>query len=983
MNRMNNENKPTHQPCRVIRREHSLIMHAPGFSYAINVEQELRAMEWTNHLTGRAISLGDGPELEVDVEDLEQRISITGWRGTLSQSFMSEPDRETGFIRGYFASEFDDSEWTGRTTPVPEKQCSANHYYWARTHVVLSEDNRGKTVHVVLGGVGLMDFRYMRIFINGMEVGTRIRQSRWEEPGHIELSAGDESYQHLRFGTDNVIALQLSGLMDRSKELDAIDPQQSKKMTTKAQWPFQFEQYLTVGGLYRPVTFQVVDVQVRTGTDQAEVAVRLGNAEEQIGATIRYEWNADSNMLRKYTTLHNDGKQDKRILHVRLGMYATNAVVTEGEQGFPVYVADQGYMSLEHPSGWAVGQEGHVWLKQYPGRLLGSGEQFPCMNAVIGVSEQGEARTVFKRLLSARMRRVIRKHDQALAIFEPFGGRQKEPDEKKTFGLFTQTEAYLLDNIDRMTRHDQGNGSLFDYYCVDFWHDVRGNLMHAEPQEFPNDLNLIVQKIEQNDMKLGLWIDSSMCKWSIGENPEAQCSKTTTDDYATEDPVSFCRASEPVKSMYESAFIHHIRHNRMRLLKVDNLQAICYNPHHHNHLPGIYSTEAIQQSVVGFLTMLDEECPDLFLMLYWGYRSPWWLLHADTLFESGLLMEAAHPGQAPTLYLRDSTIQAVDQGLFWCRDIPSLAKDSLGVWMSDWAWNSSIGRERWLEAMVMDMGRGNLLIQPWSDHEWLSAAEWEQMAQLIAIHKEHADCFLNSKPILGNPWNNEAYGYCCSNGERAFLALNNCTWSDATVTLRLGSELDLLDGQAWHVYRLCPDRVQLTQEATTELTFHDELVVALRPFEIVLLEIVPADLSIQPQYQVAVAASGKFTEVSRTVKVQLEQRIMQDRRSIQLIGELPATSSGGTLVATCEMFAEGEAFLLQNVGSYFKASAELDGQLLVSTPVVRDRTFEASWQAWRMEIDPSRESSRWEMSIDLLVTQPITIQCSAHYIPWR
>ena len=36
-------------------------------------------------------------------------------------------------------------------------------------------------------------------------------------------------------------------------------------------------------------------------------------------------------------------------------------------------------------------------------------------------------------------------------------------------------------------------------------------------------------------------------------------------------------------------------------------------------------------ALIEFLHALDAECPDVFLMLYWGYRSPWWLLHADTL----------------------------------------------------------------------------------------------------------------------------------------------------------------------------------------------------------------------------------------------------------------------------------------------------------------------------------------------------------------
>jgi len=86
-----------------------------------------------------------------------------------------------------------------------------------------------------------------------------------------------------------------------------------------------------------------------------------------------------------------------------------------------------------------------------------------------------------------------------------------------------------------------------------------------------------------------------------------------------------CRATEPIKSMYVDAFRYHIRENGVRCLKFDNLQSMCNNPAH-DHLPGIYSTEAIQNAVIEFLHAMDAECPDVFLILYWGHRSPWWLL---------------------------------------------------------------------------------------------------------------------------------------------------------------------------------------------------------------------------------------------------------------------------------------------------------------------------------------------------------------------
>ena len=98
------------------------------------------------------------------------------------------------------------------------------------------------------------------------------------------------------------------------------------------------------------------------------------------------------------------------------------------------------------------------------------------------------------------------------------------------------------------------------------------------------------------------------------------------------------------------------------------------------------------------------ECPDVFLMLYWGYQSPWWLLHGDTIFEFGLPgMEAKQPASQPTPYARDSAIQRTDQGTrnaITELNIPALGKDSLGVWLSTWEdWNAKMGKERWQESL--------------------------------------------------------------------------------------------------------------------------------------------------------------------------------------------------------------------------------------------------------------------------------------------
>ncbi len=568
-----------------------------------------------------------------------------------------------------------------------------------------------------------------------------------------------------------------------------------------------------------------------------DVTFEMRSEEPRLRARLTYRWDAEQPVLRKFVAITNEGAGTlERLLNVRLGDYATGARAQApvAERGFPVYVADEYFLSLAHPAGIAGVEGGKVSLRHYPGARLAPGATFTCMEAVYGVGAVGGARQAFLDHLTRRMRRTVRGHDRPYALFEPFGARPG--------GDFNETEEFVLDSIARVAQGQRDAGCRFDFYSVDFWVDFRGTLKECDPERFPNGLARIREALAGAGIAPGLWIDSSGLAWSIGGNPAVK--PCLNSDPARPETVkerswgreSFCRAAEPIRSMYSEAFRHHIRENGARLLKFDNLASDCVNPGH-DHLPGIYSTEAIYDSVIEFLHAMDQECPDVFLMLYWGYRSPWWLLHGDTLFDSGLGIEAASPSTFATPHARDSVTQKLDQAQWHASDVPALGKDSLGVWLSDWGWNSSIGKERWQEGFVMDLCRGSLLAQPWSDTPWLSPPEREQMADFLALLRARPECFRNPRFVVGSPWRAEPYGYCCTDGRRAMVAVNNCSWKEQEVTLHLGPEWGLPAGRQWDLYRWYPEPARLRDGRRA---FGETAAVLLRPFEVALFEVVPA-----------------------------------------------------------------------------------------------------------------------------------------------
>jgi len=658
----------------------------------------------------------------------------------------------------------------------------------------------------------------------------------------------------------------------------------------------QFDIGLPGGRLQTP-QLTVTKVAINAQGQAAEVAVELDAAEPPATVTVTYRWNAQQPVLRKFVTILNRGTGAwNRLLNVRLGTYKTQAKPSGAEwQGFPVYLDGQFFLTLAHPAGWAERHNEQVELRQHPGVKLAAGQRLQCMETVLGVAKSSRAQEGFIAHVQGRMRRVLRGHDGPYTIFEPFGARPN--------GNFEETEEFLLDNLDKLAEGQRQSGCHFDFYSLDFWVDVHGDLKRCDPTRFPHGLTPITERLKKLGTPLGLWIDSGGLgggAWSIGGNPAVK--SCFSDDVAK---GGLCRASEPIKSMYTEAFRHHIRQNGVRLFKFDNLLTECNNPRH-EHLPGVYSTEAIDNALIEFLHALDAECPDVLLMLYWGYRSPWWLLHADTLFDSGIGIEAASPSDQPAPYARDSITQKLDQAQWTAnQNVPPLGKDSLGVWLSNWGWNSQVGKERWESGVVMDLCRGSLLLQPWSDTPWLSPPERRQMTQFITLLKARPDCFRNSRLVVGDPRrNDEPYGYCCSGGKRAFLALNNCCWNDRLVRLELNSSWGLSDGQNWDLYRWYPEPAQLTGATAG---FRGTASIALRPFEIVLLEaVLHGQAPTLNRLFRSMPIPAAFAQPSRPVDLVVDELRKEEKRSDDAIWTMlePAqfASSGG---ATLRKLTDG------------------------------------------------------------------------------
>jgi hypothetical protein len=190
----------------------------------------------------------------------------------------------------------------------------------------------------------------------------------------------------------------------------------------------------------------------------------------------------------------------------------------------------------------------------------------------------------------------------------------------------------------------------------------------------------------------------------------------------------------------------------------------------------------------------------------------------------------------------------------------------------------------------MDICRGHALAQPWSDPDWLTPPERQQMGEFIALMKANPGCFTHARLILDDPWKDEPYGYVCSDGRKAFVAVNNGTWHDRNLALRFAADLGLPAGKAWDIYRWYPNPAKLVDR---ERAGSEQTSLSLRPFEVALLEVLPRGEapSLGKRFPEQDAAGG-FVEPSRPVEVTITSEKAERADVKRLLAERHGCAQG-------------------------------------------------------------------------------------------
>ena len=802
----------------------------------------------TNKRTGRTWRTDTRAEARLSFGASSWRRDVITWRYAPGSPQWCDPSEDVGFQQGFHRPDHNDQEWSLAEclTAADALGNVWNGFTWFRVSLPLPIESKGQQVTFGLGGYDHEDWEYYRVFVNGRQIGVRELSGRWREPAPFVLRPDDPEYSCLRFGTDNILAVQVGRL---NKLLPGTIPAESARYYYRSRI---CDQFVAVGSPVRTISeFSLTDFwpdneppiipeypdyrpnnwAAGGDRDWTWLTIWAENEAEEIRIVHHYQVRRSEPAIRKKIEIQNLSDSPRVLMDVHVEDFALDGTTTDGGQGDPVFVDDEAFSAIEHPAGVNQGLGKGIRLFHLPGKVLAPGQALMSREAIFGVTQAGDSLKGFHEYLRENGRR----RQEWVSVYDPCGitdGYMNPQDPR-----YHVTEQMVLDSIE-MLDSLRSRGITMDYYFIDVgWQDHFKDLTWLKDDNFPNGLAKILDRLDQIGVRFGLWFSTIYRPWSAGNYPDVQGCVIPNSRKGDAYDDGLCLAAEPYRTLFRDAVLHHIQENKVKGLKIDMAKYYC-NSADHDHLPGKYSVEAQMDGTLQMARHAIRACPDLFLMWYWGHHSPFWLLYGDTIQDKGLKWEAVQVASWPNPVYRSSASLGQDQYARHSKFVPPISHDSLGIWIGDTIQRNRIGTEHWRDAWILELARGSLLDQPWGNLATFDGNDVEFLAEWYAFVRHNWRLLLNAKSILGDPWNAEVYGYASGDGTHTLVTINNPGYRAARVNLRLNEEISLEPVRDGFIVRQrYRRRREIPPSAGARHPFNSEIQLDLRPFEVVVLEI--------------------------------------------------------------------------------------------------------------------------------------------------
>ncbi len=972
--------------------------------------RRLSTSGFENKLSGHTFPFSTAHEIALTFQASRHRIEIPWWTFTFGPDEADvSPDQEQGLRLGYHRPEFSEAGWGAAENLLlrglqgvrnPRGGITYDGYGWFRRWFEWPSDARAEEIVFTLGGYDQLDWNEYWIYVNGVEMGHRSSSGRWRTPGQHRIAPASPGYQALRFGSGekNLLSVRTRGY---DKHFGGLNEEVLKHYVFE---PVLVDQFISVGEPYQVVS----DFEVRklNPTDRSRISFELRSTSQPVSVSAHYE--VQGAFRRKWLEITNTGDRELLLLDAQIDDLTTSASTTEGGWGEPIFISEEAFAAIEHPAGLNQGDRGRIKLSHFPARRIAPGDSIRTHAAIFGVAPQGKALEQFVSYIQEGSPRK----KKAISLYTPYGINNQWG------GCPALADFEVLNTLDVLEKL-QRKGLKFDYFTLDQgWNDPAADLTRFAPQCYPEGPAKFVERVEALGMKFGLWFSVSGAGWSCGEYPPVAPSFSPVPGKPEEShpapllyrngyvanggvPGSLCPASEPYFSVLRDAILYHIKHNNLKFFKLDIGNYYC-NSTRHDHLPGKYSVEAIYERLIEIAAAARKAEPDVYVMWYWGLRSPFFALHGDSIFESGLFMEGSGTSWFPTLYYRDSVTLNLDQSTVFAKTIPPLLKDSLGVWLADTRWGNFMGNQRWKEGLVMDLGRGNLLFpQFWSDINLLNDREVDFLVELVALVRKNESLFLGPRKVLGDPWKNEVYGYSYFKEAHGLVFLSNCHFASRLAKLRLDGSTGFSapPGTPVSIVSHFPESRRVVPEHGSDFKAGDIADVWVRPFEVLMLEVAPASDSLALPAREIFAAQAADLGIALPLEptspagwmnaefadaARFEQQGFK-KKSSSWSCTLPSLAGDQPILAVAVRLREGniEWRYSPAVAEIVELVAHIGDQKVQLIPVPDARQYGntqkagCSWVVYKMRLNPQWSGRRLQFAVHTYLPQRIEARIDA------
>ncbi len=540
-----------------------------------------------------------------------------------------------------------------------------------------------------------------------------------------------------------------------------------------------------------------------------QLVVELASTDGNLHATWRAILHDGSPYLRQQVTF-SVGKTPipvKEIILIDIPLAAARSSGTV--DGSPV-VTDTAFFAVEHPLSINRGEIGHVRCFLPRSAALVPGEPFE-VSSVIGFVAKGQLRREFLAYLERE-----RAHP-----YRPFLNYNTWYD----IGYFSRFDAAAaIGAIDAfgqelvVKRRTQIDSFLLD----DGWDDCKS--LWRPHQGFPDGFAPVSAAARKYGAALGFWLSP----WGgYGQPKEDRLKQGREEGFEIVDG-SFSMAGPKFYQRFRGLCLEVIREQGANHFKFDGI--------------GSGSGEGAGKAIPDFEAMLRllaelrSMRPDLYINQTTGtWPSPFWLLHADSIWRGGEDHSFAGTGSDRQRWItyRDGDVyervvsrtqlyplnSLMLHGMIYARQANKLNVDPKGDFTSE---------------VRSFFGCGTQMQEMYITPSLLTSANWDALSAAAKWARDNAETLRDTHWVGGDPAELKVYGWAAWSPHKGILTLRNPAGRPGSIAIDAAKVFELPDS--------APRRYQLTspyqdqRSTVSSLTAGEQATFTLQPYEVLVLE---------------------------------------------------------------------------------------------------------------------------------------------------